>query len=543
MTYRYLLHHIRKVKIVFMENILQYKTAIYCRLSKDDEQAGESVSIETQKMMLVDYCIENNYDIYDIYVDDGFSGLNFNRPAFTRLLNDIDDGKVNLVITKDLSRLGRDYIQTGYFTEIYFPQKRIRYIAISDGIDTLRNDNDIAPFKNILNDMYAKDLSRKVKLARKQRALKGYYMSGQPPFGYKPDPNNRNHLIVDEEAATIVREIFKLAAEGNSYAEISRKLTQKGVITPSAYKFKNGDTQYIRYLNGTNFCAPWCYETVRTILLDSVYKGDMVNHKTEVINYKTKEIVNIPREQYVIVPNQHEAIIEPVEFEKIQQILNARRHSKKHNYENVFNGIVLCSECGSAMNLIAISRKNGIKRPMFKCFKNGKNECKHHHAVFYEDLYDEILKRIQIIFKEMRNSVIYESLELKLAENLKADMAIKEKTKLLEELSSVKKSISDIKKSYNKGTLSNSNNTAVLDKLIIKQRQLVQRLVMVECGEIDYEVDRKKIEETLNDFFNIQYLNEKLVSLLIDKIEVGETITTEEGPKRNIFVTYTFDKI
>ena len=197
-------------------NVTNYKTAIYCRLSKDDVQAGESVSIETQKIMLTDYCIEHNYEIYDIYVDDGFSGLNFNRPAFTRLLNDIDNGKVNLVITKDLSRLGRDYIQTGYFTDVYFNKKRIRYIAVNDGIDTAKSDNDIAPFKNILNDMYARDISRKVKTARQQRAIKGYYISSQAPFGYKPDPNKRNHLIIDDEAATIVRKIFKLAAEGNT---------------------------------------------------------------------------------------------------------------------------------------------------------------------------------------------------------------------------------------------------------------------------------------------------------------------------------------
>lgn len=158
--------------------IIFTRQPIYCRLSKDDEQAGESVSIETQKMMLTDYCTEHKYNIYDIYVDDGFSGLNFNRPAFERLLSDIEAGKVNLVITKDLSRLGRDYIQTGYFTDIYFNRKHVRYIAVNDGIDTFRDDNDIAPFKNILNDMYAKDLSRKVKLAKRQRALKGYYLSG-----------------------------------------------------------------------------------------------------------------------------------------------------------------------------------------------------------------------------------------------------------------------------------------------------------------------------------------------------------------------------
>ena len=272
-------------------NNTYYKCAIYCRLSKDDEQVGESISIETQKMMLTDYCINNNYEIYDVYIDDGFSGLNFNRPAFIRMLNDIDADKVNLVITKDLSRLGRDYIQTGYFTDVYFNKKRVRYIAVNDGIDTNRNDNDIAPFKNILNDMYAKDLSRKVKLAKRQRAMKGYYMSGQPPYGYKQDPDNTNHLIVDKEAANIVRKIFEFAAQGNSFSSISRKLTELGIITPAAYKVKNGDTRFIRYLNKENTLTNWSYQTVRTILLDSVYKGDMVNHKTEIINYKTKESV------------------------------------------------------------------------------------------------------------------------------------------------------------------------------------------------------------------------------------------------------------
>lgn len=340
---------------------VSYNAAIYCRLSKDDEQVGESVSIETQKMMLLDYCSENGYEIYDIYVDDGFSGLNFNRPAFIRLLNDIDDGKVNLVITKDLSRLGRDYIQTGYFTDVYFNKKRVRYIAVNDSIDTLYNDNDIAPFKNILNDMYAKDLSRKVKLAKRQRAMKGYYMSAQPPFGYKQDPNNRNHLIIDDEAAEIVKTIFDLAEQGNSYLSISRKLTELKIINPSAYKVKNGDTRFIRYLNKENGFTAWSYQTVRTILLDSVYKGDMVNHKTEIINYKTKESVLIPREEYIIVPNRHEAIIDNEKFEKVQKILQSKKYEKSHNYENIFKGRVYCAECGTPMTLIAQKTKTAQK--------------------------------------------------------------------------------------------------------------------------------------------------------------------------------------
>ena len=525
-------------------NLISYKAAIYCRLSKDDDQVGESVSIETQKMMLTDYCIEHGYEIFDIYVDDGFSGLNFNRPAFMRLLNDIDDGKVNLIITKDLSRLGRDYIQTGYFIDVYFNRKRIRYIAINDGIDTIRNDNDIAPFKNILNDMYAKDLSRKIKLAKQQRAMKGYYTSAQPPFGYKPDPNNRNHLIIDEEAAEIVRKIFKLAADGNSFLGISKKLTENGIITPAAYKVKNGDTRFIRYLSNEKSFTSWSYPTVRSILLDSVYKGDMVNHKTEIINYKTKESVPVPREQYIIVPNRHEAIIAPEEFEKVQQILQARKNKGKHNYENVFKGKVFCLECGTSMTLIASKGRQGKKKPLLKCFThyNNPEQCKHYHAVLYDDLYEEVLKRIQDFFAEVKKSTIFESIQLQLVEKAKEEEAYKEKLKLLAEISQVKKSISNIRKTFNNSNLGINQNTNLLNDLINRQRELTQRLAIIECGEANYDINKEEIKEKLNEFFNIQKLTESLVSNLIKKIEVGETIATEIGPKRNIKITYLFEK-
>jgi site-specific DNA recombinase len=224
-----------------MEQQRIYNAAIYCRLSKDDEQAGESISIGTQKSMLESYCREQGFLVYDYYIDDGYSGLNFNRPGFERMLNDIDNGKVNLVITKDLSRLGRDYIQTGYYTEVYFSRKHVRYIALNDRFDSMRDDNDIAPFKNILNDMYAKDLSRKVKAAKRQRAKNGYYISAQAPYGYKVNPANKNQLVVDDEPASVVKEMFRLALAGNSTVQITKILTERKILIPSFYKAKNGD--------------------------------------------------------------------------------------------------------------------------------------------------------------------------------------------------------------------------------------------------------------------------------------------------------------
>lgn len=525
-------------------NDMLFTTAIYCRLSKDDEQVGESVSIETQKMMLVDYCMQHGYHIHDVYVDDGFSGLNFNRPAFKRLLDDIEEGKINLVITKDLSRLGRDYIQTGYFTDVYFNKKRVRYIAVNDGIDTLRDDNDIAPFKNILNDMYAKDLSRKIKVAKQQRAMKGYYISAQPPFGYKQNPNDRNRLIVDEEAAAVVKTIFELAAQGHSFSAISRKLKEMKIITPAAYKVKNGDTRFIRYLNSESSLTTWSYETVRTILLDSVYKGDMVNHKTEIINYKTKESVSLPREEYIVVSGQHEAIIEPEMFDNVQKILQSRRYNKRHDFENIFNQMVFCSECGTPMILISKKNRRGEKQPLFKCFNhyNNPEECTHYHAVLYDDLYDEVLKSINRLFKEIKNSALFEDLKLKFIQEEKSKKAKEERVILSKELSSVKKSISDMRKAFEGDTLNIGSKINFSNDLVNRQRELTQRLAMIERGQTDYDVDEAEIEKTLTAFLNIKNLTEKIVSKLIKKIEISETMVTQTGPKREITVTYTFEK-
>ena len=333
------------------------KVAIYCRLSKDDEQCGDSVSIETQKIMLTKYCQEHNFDIFDMYIDDGYSGLNFNRPSFTRLIDDLENGKFDTVITKDLSRLGRDYIQTGYYIDVYFLTKHIRYIAVNDGIDTKHDNNDIAPFKNILNDMYAKDLSRKIKSAKSQRAMNGLYISSQPPFGYKVNPYNRNQLIVDEEAAKVVKLIFDLAEEERSYSAISRILEARKIISPSVYKVMNGDTRFLKYTENQDQKYKWPYQTIKAIITNPVYLGDMVNHKVETVNYKTKKTVRVPIEDQIIVKNKHEAIIDRERFALINARLSNRREAN-HKFENIFKGVIHCSGCGEELQLISRKFKN-----------------------------------------------------------------------------------------------------------------------------------------------------------------------------------------
>ena len=209
-----------------------YNAALYCRLSKDDEQAGESVSIGTQRDILTDYCNEHNIPIHKFYIDDGYSGLNFERPGFKELLADVERGVINMVITKDLSRLGRDYIMTGYYSEIFFQTKGVRYIALADDVDTMKGHNEIAPFKNILNEMYARDISKKTTAAKHQQAKQGLYIGSNAPYGYSKDPDDKHHLVIDTVAAETVKLIFALAEEGCGNIAIANELRSRKIIAP-----------------------------------------------------------------------------------------------------------------------------------------------------------------------------------------------------------------------------------------------------------------------------------------------------------------------
>ena len=296
-----------------------YHAGLYLRLSKDDDIDGESFSIGTQRSILTDFCQTHDYKIHKIYVDDGFSGMNFSRPGFQKLLEDVEHGVINMVITKDLSRLGRDYIMTGYYSEIYFPSKGVRYIAVTDHFDSARKDNEIAPFKNILNEMYARDLSVKIKTAKHQQAKQGLFIGAQAPYGYTKAPDNKNRLIVDPEAAETVRLIFSLAEDGLGNIAITSELKARQIMAPSAYKYLHGDKRFAHlsavhehdYYN-------WSHGMINQILNNPVYTGELVSLKTETINCKTKQRERVPDERCVVTANAHEAIITREQFDQIK---------------------------------------------------------------------------------------------------------------------------------------------------------------------------------------------------------------------------------
>ena len=387
-----------------MKENTTYNAGLYLRLSKDDEQQGESVSIGTQRSILVDYCKANQFRIYNIYIDDGYSGLNFDRPAFRALLEDVERGLVNLVITKDLSRLGRDYIMTGYYSEIFFQDKGVRYIAIADDFDSDKGGNEIAPFKNILNDMYARDISKKIRNAKHQRAKQGLFISGQTPYGYQKDPRNRNQLIIDPEAAAVVRIIFSLAERGMGSVAIASELKARRIVTPSVYKFQRGDERFARYpaLKNGDHCA-WCATTISQILKNPVYTGVLVNLKTEVTNYKTKHQVSIPPDKRIVTLNAHEAIIDEAQFQRVQEIRSGNKCTANDHRFNLFRGKLFCECCGHPLQ---ISRKQLKYREadIYLCMYHYSHPevCPKTHRIYHDMLYPYVLQQVQAFAKSMK---------------------------------------------------------------------------------------------------------------------------------------------
>ncbi len=518
--------------------------AIYCRISKDDEQVGESVSIQTQKMMLEKYCHEQGFPIYNVYTDDGYSGLNFNRPEFNRLLTDIDHGRINLVITKDLSRLGRDYIQTGYYTDIYFSKKKVRYIAVNDGVDTSREDNDIAPFKNILNDLYAKDLSRKVKSAKRQRACSGFYISAQPPYGFKVNPANRNQLIIDEVPADIVKEMFQLALNGHSIMQITKILTERKIIIPSAYKTENGDTRFSRYRKSSESIYEWCYQTIRAILKDRVYTGDMVNHKFEIANYKTKERLIVSKEQRIVVENMHEALVNREDYDRVQDFIKMRHRPKRHHFDNIFKDITFCLECGHRMSLMMKEKITGT-HALIRCVHRYKNpaECQHFHYVYYEDLYEEVQKKIRKISHGIESGELLTSIKKQATKQVKNDKLEVEITKINSRLGILAKIIRKLYEDFASDLLDTENYHKMLKDYTQEQKLLSQQIFVMQSElnkKDEYTVDLQKLGEVLQAYINIDGLTSNMLNQLIERIEIGHLVTVSGTKQQEINIIYRF---
>ncbi len=504
-----------------------YIAGLYMRLSRDDGTA-ESSSITTQRKILLSYAKENGFIVYDEYIDDGYSGTNFERPGFKRMIQDIEDKKINLVLTKDLSRLGRDYITAGQYTEIYFPSKGVRYIAINDCYDSNSPYNDIAPFKNVINEMYARDISKKIRSSFLARMKDGYYIGNFAPYGYKKDPENKNHLVIDEDVAPIVKEIFSMASNGKRPTDIATHLNNKGIITPIMYRCEKHGLSLDSYPKYKN--KRWTSATVSKILRSVVYIGHTAQKKTTKISFKSKVTVNNPKEDWIIIENTHSPIIDKNTFDIVQRYTKSRTCQKSKGFKNIFSGIAICADCGKSMSTVGTRKKGSPANLACGGYKlYGTSACTN-HFIDYNVLYDIVLKSIQeqlALSKEDREKLV-------LSIKKEFDKSSK-KENLKSKLEALNKKSDEIDKKIEKIYEDNFHNkisAETFDKLLLKYEN--ERKITSEKIERIKESSRKENESSYIDFFNIvdEYTNIKevdqdLLFRLIDRIEISQGYYTK----------------
>ena len=322
----------------------QLITALYPRLSHEDELQGESNSISNQKRILETYAKQNGFSNLRWYTDDGYSGANFQRPGFQAMLADIEAGKVGTVIVKDMSRLGRNYLQVGMYTEMIFPQKGVRFIAINDGVDSAQGENDFAPLRNIFNEWLVRDTSKKIKAVKRSKGMSGKPITSKPVYGYLMDEDE--NFIIDEEAAPVVRQIYSLCLAGNGPTKIARMLTEQQIPTPGTLEYRRtGSTR--RYHPG--YECKWATNTVVHLLENREYTGCLVNFKTEKPSYKLKHSIENPPEEQAVFENHHEPIIDRETWERVQELRKQRKRPNRYDEVGLFSGILFCADCGSVM--------------------------------------------------------------------------------------------------------------------------------------------------------------------------------------------------
>ena len=500
-----------------------YNVGLYIRLSReDDDKTYESESITNQKSLLLQYAKENNLRVYDIYIDDGFTGTNFDRPEFKRLIKDIENKKINMVITKDMSRLGRDYIGTGELVEKYFPEHNVRYIAVTDNIDTYLDstNNDIAPFKAIMNDFYAKDISKKIKTSLKAKMKDGKYVGGRAPFGYTKDPDNKNQLLVDEEQAIVVRRIFDMALDGLSYYKIADILTNEGVKTPAAYYGFEWRGNYNPTYN------KWNAKTIYDILNNRIYTGDLVQGRRCKVNYKVKKIVKNNPNNYIVVENTHEAIIDKELFNEVGKRLpkNVGRKEKKGN--NLLDGLLYCGDCGHRISVQARRKRDNKAYTLCNYYRTYMKEhlCTA-HSNNYDKLEEFILNSLREVClkyldrNKVRNSVINN------CKNNNINSNEKEIEVLSKDINQINDNLDNIYIDKLNKTITEDQFNRVKSKLELELDRKITRLNELKNDNID-EINQDKInlkiERYINNFLSMKNPSRELIVNLIDRIEIYE---------------------
>ncbi|MEX1377136.1 MAG: recombinase family protein [Eubacteriales bacterium] len=527
-----------------------YKVGLYLRLSREDNNSdNESMSISNQRTILAEYANERGWEIEDIYIDDGYSGVSFERPEFIRLKKDIENKRINMVITKDLSRLGRNYILTGEFTDYFLPKHGVRYIAVNENYDSTI-DNDFMPFQSVFNEYYAKDTSRKIKSTKLAQMKKGEFIGSQPVMGYMRNPENKHHLIFEDDGAAIVKRMFKMYALGNSARHIADVFNNEGILTPREHYF-NRTGKPNPYVDDSN---KWGSSTILRMLNNQVYIGHMCQGKRQKANFKVKRRDVIPENEWIVVENTHEPLIDEITWKKVQTILSRNKKGSKPRLKKdktiaLFSNKIICADCGAKMTFTYTKNSKYRYYYRYRCstYNNqGKNACGY-NSIREDELETIVLNEIKKFSKiavknsdRMCEKLITISNSIQNQNNGQIERKIK---KVRRDIQSISSKI-DVLLSQMAG----NNITETMFKKLIneyeqKQNNLNSQLLELKTELSKQKTDNSRIENLVNKFKKNDYitkLDRETVVELIDFIEVFKKDKIENEYLQRIDIHYNF---
>ena len=504
-----------------ISNPIDYHAALYIRLSKEDESEGPSQSVQNQESLLREFVQQHRLSVHDTYIDDGWSGTSFDRPAFQRMITDIEEKKVNMVITKDLSRLGRDYILTGHYMERYFPEHRVRYISLLDGIDTGVDStaNDITPFRAIMNDMYAKDISKKIKSVKRDKQRKGQFIGGKPVYGYKMHPTEKNKIVIDEEVAPVVRRIFALALSGMSCRNIAALLNQEGVPTPATYA-------NLPVARPGPYTGLWSSERISDMLQNETYIGNMVQGRSVKISYKSKKCLKQDPANWVVVEGTHEPLVDVETFRKVRMLVNSRRHTRSRTYDFLLKGLIFCHECGYP--LAVLNRKNArgedvlyfVCRTYQRFTKAGVCTC---HSIKEKTVTDAVVAKVREVCQAYLNPDELLPVAREAVENAGKQSGLEMELQMLQ--SKIDSLTANLDRMYTdrlSGLLPEADFQRIFGRIKLERGQLEEKRKELELRQKSPVRSEDRARELVQRFIETAGESRELLVSLIERVELTE---------------------
>lgn len=502
-----------------ISNPMDYHAALYIRLSKEDESEGPSQSVQNQESLLREFVQQHRLIVYDTYIDDGWSGTSFDRPAFQRMIADIEAKKVNMVITKDLSRLGRDYILTGHYMERYFPEHRVRYISLLDGIDTGVDStaNDITPFRAIMNDMYAKDISKKIKSVKRDKQRKGQFIGGKPVYGYKMHPTEKNKIVIDEAVAPIVRRIFAMALSGMSCRNIATLLNQEGVPTPATYA-------NLPVVRPGPYTGLWSSERISDMLQNETYIGNMVQGRSVKISYKSKKCLKQNPANWVVVEGTHEPLVDLETFQKVRMLVNSRKHTRSRTYDFLLKGLIFCHECGYP--LAVLNRKNArgedvlyfVCRTYQRFTKAGVCTC---HSIKEKTVTDAVIAKVREVCQAYLNPDELLPVAREAVENVRRQSSLEAELQALQ--SKIESLTANLDRMYSdrlNGLLPEEDFQRIFNRTKLDRKLLEEKRQELELQKKSPVRSEDRARELVQRFIETAGESRELLVSLIERVEL-----------------------